>query len=325
MKAGRLVALLLTLQTERGATAARLAESLEVSVRTIYRDVAALQSAGVPLWTEPGPTGGIRLLDGWRTRLDGLTADEAAGLFAGTAPAVLDGLGLGTVAVAAQAKVLATLPPELRTRAARLRERFHLDAPTWFAGPDDVPHLHTVADAVWAQHRLDIGYRRGEETVHRLLDPLGLVLKAGVWYAAMRTAKGHVLTYRVSRITDVTPTGELFDRPEGFTLATWWSASQAEFDAAMQPLPVRVRLSPHGVRKLPDAVGTVTAKRALDDCGPPDGDGWVEAVVDLESVRVAVGQLTALGAEVEVLAPDEVRAGLAAVGAAMAARNGATE
>ncbi|HEY1174816.1 MAG TPA: HTH domain-containing protein, partial [Phytomonospora sp.] len=136
MKAGRLVALLLTLQTERGATAARLAEALEVSVRTIYRDVTALQSAGVPLWTEPGPTGGIRLLDGWRTRLDGLTGDEAASLFAGTAPAVLDGLGLGTVAVAAQAKVLATLPPELRDRAGRLRERFHLDAPTWFAGPD---------------------------------------------------------------------------------------------------------------------------------------------------------------------------------------------
>lgn len=325
MKAGRLVALLLTLQTERGATAARLADALEVSVRTIYRDVTALQSAGVPLWTEPGPTGGIRLLDGWRTRLDGLTADEAASLFAGTAPAVLDGLGLGTVAVAAQAKILATLPPDLRTRAARLRERFHLDAPTWFAGPDDVPHLHTVADAVWAQHRLDIGYRRGEETVHRLLDPLGLVLKAGVWYAAMRTTKGHTLTYRVSRITDATPTGDPFDRPADFDLATWWTTSQAEFDDTMQPLQVHVRMSPLGVRRLPDAVGTVTAKRALDQQGAPDPEGWIETEVGLESVHIAVHQLTHLGAEVEVLAPGDVRAGLAAVGTAMAARNRAAE
>ncbi|GIG67530.1 helix-turn-helix transcriptional regulator [Phytomonospora endophytica] len=322
MKAGRLVALLLTLQTERGATAARLAEALDVSVRTIYRDVTALQGAGVPLWTEPGPTGGIRLLDGWRTRLDGLTADEAASLFAGTAPAVLDGLGLGTVAVAAQAKVLATLPPELRDRAGRLRERFHLDAPTWFAGPDEVPHLHAVADAVWEQRRLDVGYRRGEEVARRVLDPLGLVLKAGVWYAAMRADGGRVLTYRVSRITDVAATGEVFERPGDFDLADWWAASQAAFDAAMQPLSVRVRLSPRGAARLAHAVGTLTARRALDGGGPPDDEGWTEARIDLESVHIAVSQLTFLGAEVEVLEPVEVRGGLAAVGAAMAARNG---
>ncbi|MEV0645330.1 YafY family protein [Phytomonospora sp. NPDC050363] len=321
MKAGRLVALLLTLQTERGATAARLAEALEVSVRTIYRDVTALQSAGVPLWTEPGPTGGIRLLDGWRTRLDGLTADEAASLFAGTAPAVLDGLGLGTVAVAAQAKVLATLPPELRDRAGRLRERFHLDAPAWFAAPDEAPHLAAVADAVWEQRRLDVGYRRGEDVIRRVLDPLGLVLKAGVWYLAMRSEKGRVLTYRASRVTDVADTGERFERPGGFDLAAWWATSQAQFDEVMQPQPVRVRLSPRAVSRFDAAVGPLTARRALAECGPPDGEGWVEVEVGLESVAIAVHQLTCLGGEVEVLAPPEVRAGLAAVGAAMAARN----
>src|ERR1700730_5219566 len=124
MGASRLAALLVWLQQRGGgATSAELAAELEVSVRTVYRDVAALQAAGVPLWTETGPRGGVRLLAGWRTRLDGLTADEAGSLFLGGAGTAAAELGLGTVLASAQTKVLATLPPELRTRAGRVRAR----------------------------------------------------------------------------------------------------------------------------------------------------------------------------------------------------------
>src|SRR3954447_15305518 len=129
MRAGRLMALLLLLQARRSATATELAAALEVSVRTIYRDVTDLQAAGVPIWSETGRHGGVRLLDGWRTQLGGLTGDEASVLFLAGARAAASELGLGAVLAAAQAKVLATLPPELRGRATRVRERFHLDAP----------------------------------------------------------------------------------------------------------------------------------------------------------------------------------------------------
>lgn len=316
MKAGRLVALLLTLQTRRGATAAELAAELEVSVRTIYRDVGALQAVGVPLWTETGPTGGIRLLDGWRTRLDGLTADEAAALFLGGVSAALDELGIRTAAVAARAKVLATLPPELRDRAGRLRERFHLDAPGWFAAPDTVAHLPTIAEAVWDQHEIEVTYRDRP----RRWAPLGLVLKAGNWYAAMRTSSGRVVSARVSRVTAAADTGTPFDRDPDFDLAEWWEASQQEFDAAIHDYAVTLRLAPRAQETLPKVFGHLTADRGhLHD---PDADGWRVGEFTLEGHDVALEQLTGLGPHVEVLAPGELRASLAARGRRIAELNG---
>ncbi len=182
MRASRLVQLLLLLQTNGKMTASRLAEELEVSVRTIYRDIEALSGAGVPIYAEAGPGGGVRLVDGYRTRLTGLTAEEAEALALSGLPGAASELGLGTVLAAAQLKVDAALPPELRSRAVRMRERFHLDAPGWFAREEPVPHLAALSRAVWEEQRVEIRYRKPEGEVKRLLDPLGLVLKAGVWY-----------------------------------------------------------------------------------------------------------------------------------------------
>src|SRR5206468_11024491 len=140
-------------------TAAELSEELEVSVRTIYRDVDALSQAGVPIYAERGPGGGVRLVDGYRTRLTGLTPDEAEGLFLSGLPGPAAELGLGTVVSAAQLKVLAALPAELRSRASRLVERFHLDAIAWSHGIEPVPHLATVSVAGWASRRLPVAYR----------------------------------------------------------------------------------------------------------------------------------------------------------------------
>ena len=196
MRASRLVSLLLLLQTRGGMTAAALAEELEVSVRTVHRDVEALAEAGVPIYAERGPQGGIRLVGGYRTRLTGMTEDEAEAMFLSGVPGPAAELGLGTVVAAARLKVLAALPPELRSRASRLSQRFHLDAPGWFMPSEATPWLADLAAAVWEDRRVRMTYDRGDKIVEREIEPLGLVIKGGVWYLVAR-ADGQVRTYRV--------------------------------------------------------------------------------------------------------------------------------
>jgi predicted DNA-binding transcriptional regulator YafY len=320
VKSERLIALLFTLQARRSATAAELAKVLEVSERTILRDVAALQAAGVPLWSEPGRGGGIRLLDGWRTRLDGLTAPEAAALFVSGVPTALADLGLAGSLVSAQSKVLATVPEAARQRARELGERFHLDAPGWFHREESLPALETVASAVWRQRRLHIAYRSGERSVERDLDPLGLVLKAGVWYA-VAAVDGTIRSYRMSRIVSAHDTGERFDRPAGFDLASFWADASAAFDRSILHDRIRIRVPADAVRALANHMDRGAVEEAYAKAGPPDADGWVELDLAVESVRIAEHQLMAIGAAVEVLEPPQLRAALAAAGAAMAARN----
>jgi predicted DNA-binding transcriptional regulator YafY len=320
VRASRLVTLLFTLQRLRGATAAELARKLEVSERTIYRDVAALSAAGVPLWTEPGRGGGIRLLDGWRTRLDGLTAQEAAAIFAVGAPQVLAELGMSSALAGAQAKLLATLPPDLRDHARMVAERFHLDAPGWFHTPQQVTQLAAVAEAVWEQRRLRISYRRRRDEVERTIDPLGLVLKAGTWYVAAQVGTG-LLTYRVDRIVGAEQTGESFERPDGFDLVEWWEGAAERFEQHILRETVRLRLGPGALKWLPHVTDTDAALRAIAHAGPPDHEGWREVELAVEGITVAASQLVGLGGQVEALHPPELRAALATAGAELMARN----
>src|SRR6187397_3368241 len=164
MRASRLVQLLLLLQARGRTTAAVLATELEVSERTIHRDVEALSAAGIPIYAERGPHGGVRLVEGYRTRLTGMTEDEARALFLSGLPGPAAELGLGTVMTAARLKVLAALPPELRSRASRLVERFHLDATGWFHTGEEAPLLGTLSEAVWESHAVDIVYDRGDRS-----------------------------------------------------------------------------------------------------------------------------------------------------------------
>ncbi|OLF17216.1 helix-turn-helix transcriptional regulator [Actinophytocola xanthii] len=307
MRSERLVALLFTLQSRRSATIAELAAALGVSERTMHRDIAALQATGVPIWTEPGRGGGVRLVDGWRTRLDGLTSREAVAIFAMGVPRALTELGLGTAVSAAHAKVSATLPPELREQAQHVAQRFHLDAPAWFKRADEVEHLAEIAAAVWEQRRSRVRYRRSSDVVDRVLDPLGLVLKAGVWYLVAR-AEDTVRTYRVGRVVEVEDLGTRFERPVDFDLASWWDRSSAQFERSLLQVRVRVRLSPVGLRALPAVLDADLVADVLERTGTPDPDGWTEVVLPLERPDIAAGQLLALGPEVEVVEPAEVRA-----------------
>jgi predicted DNA-binding transcriptional regulator YafY len=318
MRSSRLLALLLLLQRRQRATAAELAAELEVSVRTLYRDIAALLAAGVPVWTEPGPHGGIRLVEGWRTRLDGLTADEAGALLLSGAPQAIADLGLDAVALSARLKLDATLPPELRSRVARIRERFLLDAPAWFARPEPLTALPVVAAAVWEARALDLRY--GGRPASRRVEPLGLVLKAGTWYLVARQ-RGELRTYRVGRIDHAELRDERFTRPDDFDLPAWWAASSAAFDRSLLVYPCRLRLSPWAQRRLPDLIPHDAIRRMLADAGPPDADGWREVELLLEGEEVGADQLSGLGAGVEVLEPLALRRRLHEIGAEMARRN----
>jgi predicted DNA-binding transcriptional regulator YafY len=287
-------------------TARQLADELEVSVRTIYRDVESLHGAGVPLYGDAGHEGGYQLLDGYRTRLTGLTADEAEALFLTGLPGPAAELGLGTVVAAAQLKLQAALSPELRDRSGRIRERFLLDTPGWYHDGDDVPHLAAVADAVWNAQVLELRYRRWREPtdVTRRIEPYGVVLKAGRWYVVGRT-DGHFRTYRVNQILSLEPLPERFERGADFDLATYWRTYLTEFRSSLIKGEALVRLSPNGVERIRDLMSQQVVDAVA--AGTTDDDGWVRATVPIESLVHAQSEFLKLGADAEVLEPPELR------------------
>lgn len=320
MRASRLVSLLLLLQNRGRMSATRLAAELGVTPRTVYRDVQALAAAGVPIYAEPGPSGGYRLVEGYRTRLTGLTADEAESLFLTGMPQPAAELGLGAQVAAAELKLMAALPTPYRDASLRIRQRFHLDAPGWYREPDPVPHLLAVAEALWQDQQIQIRYRRwapepGE--VSRRLRPLGLVLKAGVWYLVAARA-GEPRTYRVSAIRGVRTLPERFARPLGFDLAEFWRGQVERYERAEDAEVAVVRLSPDGVAALPEILGPRATRLALATLGEPDANGWRAATVPLESVPHAVAGLLRLGAQARVVSPPELVAHMSATIAAMA-------
>lgn len=306
MRASRLVTLLLLLQTRGRMTAAQLSEELEVSERTIHRDVDALSEAGVPIYAERGPHGGVQLVEGYRTRLTGMTADEAEAVFLSGLPGPAAELGLGTVVTAARLKVLASLPAELRTRASRLVERFYLDAAGWFQASDPVPHLAAVAESVWESRRLWVEYERGDSRVERVLEPLGLVLKAGIWYA-VASVEGEIRTYRLSRVSAARPLDERFERPAAFDLASHWTESIAAYERGVPRIDVTVRVHPDRLGTLGDLAGhqALDAATRLEGADP---DGWTRLLIRLDwSPREASERLLGMGGDLEVLSPPEVR------------------
>ena len=325
MRAGRLLSLVLLLQNRGRMTAEELAEELGVSVRTVYRDIESLSGAGIPVYGDAGHRGGYQLLDGYRTRLTGLHADEAESLFLAGLPGAAADLGLGEVLAAAQLKLTAALPAPLRDRSGRIRERFHLDALGWYREQDSPPGLAELADAVWNQHRIRVRYHRwaAPQEVERELDPYGLVLKAGVWYlvAAVAGAEQAVRTYRVSQILSLEVVAETgFERPAGFDLAAFWRDYLDAYDARRLRLQASVRIAPAMLSALPDRLDAALVRAVQASAGPPDAEGWVTVTVPLESVELAVPTLLSLGPEVEVLAPEDLRRRVAETAAAVLAR-----
>ncbi|MDX6742272.1 YafY family protein [Actinocorallia sp. A-T 12471] len=303
MRAARLISLVLLLQSRGPLTAAEMAAELEVSERTLYRDMQALADAGVPVYAEQGRHGGYRLVGGFRTRLTGLTREEAEALFLTGLDGPAGQLGLADAAASARLKLLAALPEPFREAPDRTGRRFHLDIPGWWTDASPPPLLAELAEAVWTDREIALGYRATTRTVL----PYGLVLKGGVWYLVAAVGE-QFRTYRVDRIFSVAETGAVFARDPGFDLAAHWAERSAEFVASMCHEEITVRLSRRAVRGLRRVAEPPAVERALASLGAPDGRGWAVAVLPVENLDVAFDQVLRLGAEVEVLAPPELRA-----------------
>jgi len=300
-----LVSLVLLLRRQGRLSASTLARELEVSTRTVLRDIEALSAAGVPVYAERGRDGGFQLLDGWRTRLTGLTALEAQALFLAGLPGPAAELGLAEVMEAAQLKLLAALPAGWQGDASRIGARFHLDPVGWFRGAAPVDHLPAIADAVWNERRLRIRYESWNGIVDREIAPLGLVLKSGIWYLAAAIGEGR-RTYRVSNIRALTVLDESFSRPADFDLAAYWADSTRRFETEIYRDTATLRVSPRGLKQLREMSAAV-AEAAARSAEAPDGEGWARLVIPIESIDHAARELVGLGAEAEVLAPAALR------------------
>jgi predicted DNA-binding transcriptional regulator YafY len=272
MRADRLLSLMMLLQTRRQMTAEELADELEVSKRTIYRDIDALSVAGVPVYANRGPSGGYVLLDSYRTTLTGLNKDEIRALFMLTIPGPISDLGVSQQLKAAILKLTSSFARDHYEHADYLRQRLHLDAASWFQTDEPVPHLKTIQEAAWQDRQLVLSYRRRNDTVsERTISPYGLVAKASIWYLVAATDKG-MRVYRVSRIESVQITQTHFARPQDFDLAKFWTDWVIGYKASLPKYPVTLRIGPDLIPVLPYILGDDV--RSLVEQAQPDSEGW---------------------------------------------------
>ena len=311
MRAQRLVSLLLLLQLGRSWTAAELAERLRTSRRSVHRDIEALREAGVPVIAARGPGGGFRLPGGYRSRLP-LTEEEVAALLVG-APGAAGALGMDALLLDARLKLIGSLSADLRERAARAAQLVHVDEPPWFRGSDEPPFLRQVAAAAADRRRIAVEYKAGRGgTAAYVLDPLGLVLKAGVWYFVGRS-DDETRVYRVSRISALEVSNETFVPPSGFDLAAFWARARDDFESTRPRVDVTVRLDRAALPALRRAVDW-SVRPAVGSGHGVDGDEHIELVVPFERLDYAYADLIKLAGAVEVVAPAELRERLAAAG-----------
>jgi predicted DNA-binding transcriptional regulator YafY len=313
MRADRLLSLMLILQTRKKMRAAELAERLLVSERTIYRDVDALSAAGVPVYAQRGPQGGIALLEGWRTNLTGLTEPEVRALATVGVPGALSDIGLSESMRSSLIKLAASLPSVQQQAVEHTRARLHIDATGWFQGREAVPHLGVLRDAVWQDRKVRLRYRdfdgRGSELS---VAPYGLVIKAERWYLVAATARGPSV-FRGSRVSGARLLSVTFTRPPGFDLAAFWQEWCRRFYSKRPSYCVTLRLTRAGQ----EAVGRVRPPYDQERIrrARRGRDGRKTVTLDFERKTIAVSQLLTLGPGVEVVEPEEMRQTLREIGA----------
>lgn len=294
---------MLLLQVNRRMTAADLAKRLEVSERTIHRDMEALGTSGIPVTAERGSGGGWSLLEPYQTNLTGLNEAEIQALFLAKPARLLADLGLNQAAEAALIKLFATLPTLQRQGAEYARQRIYIDTSSWRQSDERVVWLPTLQEAVWEERQLALTYRRNDNsTVERTVDPLGLVAKGNTWYL-MAGVDGEVRSYRVSRVEAAHPTGESCRRPADFDLETYWKASASQFQASLPAFRATVRVGPELLPRLQ----YILRFARIEEVGRPDEQGWVALVIRFQTEQEACEHLLGFGKQAEVIEPASLR------------------
>ncbi|MGO2234299.1 transcriptional regulator [Marinomonas sp. UCMA 3892] len=305
MRASRILKMLMMLQTHEKVTAAELADACETSIRTVYRDIEALSAIGVPVYSEQGVQGGYRLLQGYRTRLNGLSAKEAETLFLAGLSGPAQKMGIDTLLADAQLKLKAALPENIRPEIDRLQSRFLLDAPNWFSDDEKVTYLPDLMTAVLEQRRVVMQYQSWKGEINRQLQPLGIVLKGGQWYLLAQVEKD-VRTYRVSRIESLTLLDETFERPKDFNLTAFWQDSLRRMEVVQFPIIAEVRLTSLGRKIMQHVCSSYAVNQAQIE--PLDESGWHRARFPVGESVYGCAELLRFGAELEVIGPPELRA-----------------
>lgn len=306
MRADRLLSLLMLLQIRGHITARELAQRLEVSERTIYRDIEALSISGVPVYAERGPGGGCMLAEGYRTNLTGLTEDEVQTLFMPGLARPLADIGAGKALEAALLKLLAALPSNHRRDVEHTRQRLYVDTVGWFNTSEASPFLSMLREAVWNDRKVRLTYRKSTgEISERNIDPLGLVAKAGIWYI-VALSHDDLRTFRISRVRDAVMLDEPSKRPPDFDLEKYWIELSEKLETSEPMFLVRLRVSPTFVPILPQILNESVYKN-IEEAPPPDEDGWITLSLEFSSFEAARSRILGFGTFVEVLEPQELR------------------
>jgi predicted DNA-binding transcriptional regulator YafY len=303
MKADRLMSVLLLLQARGQVTERELAEQLEVSQRTIHRDLEALSAARIPVSAVRGAQGGWQLEKGWRTQVPSLDEGELRALLMAQ-PRTLGNPRMAAAAQSAMNKLMAAMPESMKAQAAHMQQRLHVDPTGWRGTGEDVSMLALVQEAVARDRKLTFEYTKadGEES-SRTVDPLGLVSKGLSWYLVARTAKG-MRTFRVSRMKQVTVLAVQFERPARFDLAEHWKAATAELDRKRASFKTVLSVRAEAVRRLQSWCVTREASR---EWAKSAGEKRAALEVDFDDEGMARFFVLGMGAAVRVLEPEGLR------------------
>ncbi|OOE12675.1 helix-turn-helix transcriptional regulator [Fictibacillus arsenicus] len=300
MRADRLISILLLLQNHEKMTTKALAEELEVTERTIHRDMEALSSAGIPVLAERGKHGGWRLVDQYRTKLTGLKDNELKTLFLSPSFQLLSDLGFTKDWKEARQKLLASLPNSLQTQADDMWNRVHIDTDTWRQSSQELSALSTLQQAIWKERTIKMGYEKAnKETSERIVEPLGLVAKGRTWYL-IAASNGELRNFRVSRIKSPEMTDEVFARPQDFKLAEYWNQSKQTFVQNLPVFEVEVEVSPAIIPRL-----TFTGRFAqvLHTGAPNDEDGSIPVQLSFDTKEEAAAFVLGFGDKIKIKQP----------------------
>ena len=306
MRAERLLSILMMLQRGHALTAGELANRVGVSVRTIFRDIDALSGMGVPVYTESGRGGGIRLIEGYTSDLTGLSSGEAEALALVASPAMIGVREFDTPARTALDKLAAAVPSMHQLRAQHARGRLLFDTKPWFRSHDASPYLDQLRTSVWKNECLEISYRRstGEEKVYRV-EPYALVVKVDTWYLIGRV-KREMRVFRISRLLGLQVTGETFERDGGFDLQKYWRTWCENFEKSPpNQFAVEIEITARGRKRLLEIWGNWFKSRL-----EPLGDGYrgrKRVTLDFEREDIAVRMLFDLAEEATIVSPLALR------------------